>query len=77
MKLFLDSLSYKERQDYNKLKELIRSGGSISNKELQNIVMMLNSHRQVFINNGEAKRDPLFNNYYNILIDRGVKVYAE
>ena len=77
MKLFLDSLSYKERQEYNKLKELVRQGGSISSKELQNIIMMLNSHRQVFINNGEEKRDPLFNNYYNILIDRGVKINAE
>ena len=77
MKLFLDSLSYKERQEYNKLKELVRQGGSISSKELQNITMMLNSYRQVFKNNGEAKRDPLFNNYYNILVDRGVKINAE
>lgn len=62
---FLDSLNKSELRDYNRLKNLIRNGGSITRDELNQIEYMLNSHRVLL--------DPPFS-YYKLLIDRGVKI---
>ena len=62
---FLDSLNKSELRDYNRLKNLIREGGSITRDELNRIEYMLNSHRVLL--------DPPFS-YYKLLIKRGVKI---
>ena len=62
---FLDSLNKSELRDYNRLKNLIRNGGSITRDELNQIEYMLNSHRVLL--------DPPFS-YYKLLIERGVKI---
>lgn len=62
---FLDSLNKSELRDYNRLKNLIREGGSITRDELSRIEYMLNSHRVLL--------DPPFS-YYKLLIERGVKI---
>ena len=62
---FLGSLNKSELRDYNRLKNLIRKGGSITRDELNRIEYMLNSHRVLL--------DPPFS-YYKLLIERGVKI---
>lgn len=62
---FLDSLNKSELRDYNRLKNLIRKGGSITRDELNRIEYMLNSHRVLL--------DPPFS-YYKLLIERGVNI---
>ena len=63
--IYLYSLNKSELRDYNRLKNLIRNGGSITRDELNRIEYMLNSHR--------VSLDPPFS-YYKLLIEIGVKI---